>query len=75
LLEVLQLDDPIDELRRRVIGLRGNLIASLDPAMVTPDARIAELMRLHGLVRQRYAEVAGQPTFSNLVEDPVLLPK
>ena len=39
LLEILQLDDPIGELRRRVSDLRANLIASLDPATVTPDAR------------------------------------
>jgi hypothetical protein len=74
-LELLRLDDPVGELRRRVTGLRDRLIAALDPAATTPEARLAELMRLHGSVRQRIAEVDGQQPFSNLVESAVLLPK
>ena len=74
-LELLQLDDPVDELRRRVTALRERLIAALDPAATTPEARLTELTQLHGAVRQRYATVEGQQPFSNLVESPVLLPK
>jgi hypothetical protein len=75
LLEILQLDDPVAELRRRVIDLRGGLIAKLDPQAVPSAARLDELMRLHGLVRQRPAQVQEHLPFSSLVESPVLLPK
>ena len=74
-LEMLQLDDPVGELRRRVADLRDRLIASVDPAANPPEARLTELMRLHGSVRQRYGTALEQQPFSNLVESPVLLPK
>lgn len=74
-LRLLEIDDPVAELRQRVMALRSDLVAKLDPATVTPQARFAELTRLHDVARQRRGIVEEEPPLKNLVESPVLLPK
>jgi hypothetical protein len=74
-LRLLRLDDPVAELRRRIISLREQLIAKLDPEEIRAEDRLTELLRLHDLARQRRGHVAMHQPFRNLIESTLLFPK